>query len=101
MTCRAGLSSRWPWYESWRSRLSSVHVRYVTPTTRSGFTQCTLPSFNGEPNRLSRGGGAASGIFATASELQNIRQSLQLLVVDAGAGAARVEQAAIVGVVAE
>lgn len=35
--------------------------------TTSGCTQCTRDSLSGEPKRLSRGGGSASGIFGTCS----------------------------------
>jgi hypothetical protein len=37
-TSAAGLSSRRPSYTTWRSRLSSVQVRYLTSTTSSGRT---------------------------------------------------------------
>jgi hypothetical protein len=39
----------------------------VTYTTTFGRTQCTRDSFSGEPKRLSRGGGLASGMLATCS----------------------------------
>jgi hypothetical protein len=59
------LSSRCAWQETWRNRLSSVQVRYVTSTTICGHTQCTRDSCHGVPNRLPRGGGYASGIVFT------------------------------------
>ena len=38
----------------------------MTYTTTFGRTQCTRDSFSGEPKRLSRGAGLASGILAPA-----------------------------------
>lgn len=42
-------------------RPSAVQVEKVTSTTTSGRSQCTRDSSRGEPNRLSRGGGAQRG----------------------------------------
>src|SRR5262245_38326435 len=39
MTCAAGLSSRNPWNEGWRSRLSAVHSVNATAPTSFGSTQ--------------------------------------------------------------
>ena len=44
-----------------------IVLGHVTSTTSSAFTQCIFDSLSGEPKRLSRGGGSASGILGTAS----------------------------------
>jgi uncharacterized protein YbaA (DUF1428 family) len=83
-----------PSYTTWRSRLSSVQVRNFTSATSSGRTQCTRPSTGGDPKRLVRGGGTSSGIVSVAKRLQAAPQPLKLGGVDAGAGAAGIDQPA-------
>src|SRR5215471_942552 len=46
---------------------SSVQLKNVTSHTSTGRTQCTRARLSGEPKRLLRGGGAASGIFGVAN----------------------------------
>src|SRR5690348_7956133 len=43
------------------AELSAVQVRYLTSATSSGRTQWTRLNTRGDPKRLSRGGGTASG----------------------------------------
>ena len=56
-------------------------------------------SFRGDPKRLSRGGGSASGIFGTCNGASTPARRFSSLC--AGAGTASIEQAAVVGVVAQ
>src|SRR5690606_15926113 len=40
----AGLSSRMPWKEAWRTCPSGVHSAKLTSATNSGLSQCGMPS---------------------------------------------------------
>jgi len=93
-TCLARSSSRYPWYEICRSRLSSVQVRQLTSATSSDFTQCTLDGFSGQPKRRSQCR-RASGIPGHCRRFHHADQAPQFLVSDVGAGSASVVPAPI------
>src|SRR5205085_3664402 len=63
-----------------------------TSATSSGRTQCTRLSTSGDPKRLPRGGGTSSGILSVASGCSFRHNPFQLGGVDAGAGAAGIDQ---------
>ena len=60
-----------------------------------------LESLSGEPKRLSRGGGSASGIFGTCSGASTPARRFSSFVRHAGAGATGVVQPSVFGVVAQ